>query len=72
MPRGTVGPLSSSAVTAMQRMVGNAATTRALTADRGRTPRGTDPTVQRAENDNAGGGTTAGAAEAKSIERVSS
>ncbi|MEU8762952.1 hypothetical protein [Streptomyces sp. NPDC048659] len=46
-------------------MAGNAATTRALAAYRGHTPYGTDPTVQRAENDNAGGGT--GAAETQSV-----
>jgi hypothetical protein len=54
-------------VTVLQRMAGNAATTRALAADRGRTPRGTAPTVQRAGNDNAGGGTTAGVAEVESV-----
>ncbi|KOX48666.1 hypothetical protein G3I61_19310 [Streptomyces diastaticus] len=67
LPRETGGPLGPSAVTVLQRMAGNAATTRALAADRGRTPRGTDPTVQRAENDDAGGGTAAGAAETKSV-----
>ncbi|SDT47878.1 hypothetical protein SAMN05428941_3038 [Streptomyces sp. 2114.2] len=67
LPRGAAGPLGPSAVTVLQRAAGNAATTRAVAAGSGRRPPGADLTVQRAENDDAGGGASGGTAEAKSI-----
>ncbi|MEV5755856.1 hypothetical protein AB0L61_03685 [Streptomyces tendae] len=67
LPRGTAGSLVPAAVTALQHAAGNAATTSALAAGPRRPPRGTDLTVQRAENDSAGGGASVGAAEAKDV-----
>ncbi|MGV9506052.1 hypothetical protein ACWDQZ_10635 [Streptomyces tendae] len=54
-------------MTALQHAAGNAATTSALAAGPGRTPRGAAPTVQRARNDNTGGGTSVAAAETKDV-----
>ncbi len=67
LPRVTAGPLDPSAVTVLQRAAGNAATTRAVAAGPGRPPRDAGLTVQRAENDNAGGGASGGAAESQSV-----
>lgn len=67
LPRGTAGSLGPTAVAALQHAAGNAATASALAAGPGRPPRGADLTVQRAENDNAGGGASVGAAEAKDV-----
>ncbi|MEU8731535.1 hypothetical protein AB0C68_19415 [Streptomyces tendae] len=55
-------------MTALQHAADNAATTSALSAGPRRPPRGADLTVQRAESDNAGGGASVGAAEAKDTE----
>ncbi len=67
LPRATAGPLSPSTVTVLQRSAGNAATARAVAADPGHRPRGAHLPVQRAENDDAGGGASGGTAEAKSV-----
>ncbi|MET9821666.1 MULTISPECIES: hypothetical protein [Streptomyces] len=65
--RATAGPLSPSAVTALQRAAGNTATTHAVAADPRHTPRGANLAVQRAENDNTGGGAPAGTAQSQTV-----
>ncbi len=67
LPRGTAGSLAPAAVTALQHAAGNAATPSAPASGPRRPPRGAHLTVQRAENDNADGGASVGAAEAKDV-----
>ncbi|WP_333749177.1 hypothetical protein [Streptomyces sp. IBSBF 2394] len=54
-------------MTALQHAAGNAATPSAPASGPRRPPRGAHLTFQRAENDNADGGASVGAAEAKDV-----